>query len=494
VAKFLNLIKNNKFLIFILLIALFFRTFDLVGRFEFAHDGDLYSWIVKDIVVDHHPRLIGQLTSAEGIYIGPAFYYLLIPFFLLTGMDPIGAIIPITIIGILTVFSYYRVFSKLFNKSIGLIAGFLYATLLWTVQFDRHVYPSTTTNLWTIWYFFTVVSISRGNYRVLPLLGFLIGLIWHIHIALAPALIAVPVAVLISRRLPNLKEIFLFFLILLTTSVPLLVFEVRHNFSQTVSFINNFTVNHGGGNGLLKLNLILIKLSGEIQNLFFYPQALPLNPLILLVLILLGGLFIVRKRVITFKELTPLYCWIFGIIIFYSLSSTIVSEYYLSNVEIIFISLISILFYLLYKSSRAGQVLVITLMSLILVKNVYYTVTDKPYHKGYVERKNAAAFIKKDSLEKGFPCVAVSYITSPGENVGFRYFFYLNNLHVNQPWSGSPVYSIVLPDELASGKIEHFFGHIKVISPEEIPSKEKVKFSCSGQNSNLTDPMFGFTQ
>ena len=70
-------------LILILLIGLFFRTYAVVGRYDFAHDHDLFSWIVKDIVVDNHPRLIGQLTSAPGIFIGAFFYYSLVPFFLL---------------------------------------------------------------------------------------------------------------------------------------------------------------------------------------------------------------------------------------------------------------------------------------------------------------------------------------------------------------------------------------------------------------------------
>src|SRR3989304_9025202 len=91
-------------LVLILLIGIFFRTYQVVERFEFAHDGDLYSWIVKDIIVNHHLRLIGQLTSAPGIFIGGLFYYLLIPFFLITKMDPIGTIYFATIIGLSSIF------------------------------------------------------------------------------------------------------------------------------------------------------------------------------------------------------------------------------------------------------------------------------------------------------------------------------------------------------------------------------------------------------
>src|SRR3989344_7831137 len=124
--------KKSQFflLLLILLLALFFRTYQIVERSYFGHDADLYSWMVKDIVVNHHFRLVGQETSAPGIFIGPLFYYSLVPFFILFNMDPIAAVIPITIVGLLTVISYYFVFTKLFNKGVGLIAAFLYAILL----------------------------------------------------------------------------------------------------------------------------------------------------------------------------------------------------------------------------------------------------------------------------------------------------------------------------------------------------------------------------
>src|SRR3989338_4359605 len=135
--------KSNILILFlIILIGLFFRTYLAVERFEFGHDGDLYSWIVKDIVVNHHFRLIGQLTSAPGIFIGGLFYYLLIPFFLLSNMDPIGTTSFAIIIGLVTIFSLYFVLSKLFKTEVGLIASFLYATLLTTVNADRWIVPT----------------------------------------------------------------------------------------------------------------------------------------------------------------------------------------------------------------------------------------------------------------------------------------------------------------------------------------------------------------
>lgn len=481
-------------LLAILLIGTFFRTYELVQRFGFDHDSDLYSWIVKDMIVDKHPRLIGQLTSAPGVYIGPFYYYLLIPFFLMTNMDPIAATIPLTVLAILSLISIYYVFSKLFNPIVGLIATFFQAVTITNINFDRRIVPSTPANLWVIWYFYVCFSIARGNYKVLPVLGVLIALIWHIHIALAPTLLAVPVAMLVSKKLPNPKQILLFILSTIITSIPLLVFELKHNFSQTFSILHNFGIDYGGGTGIDKFNLILIKISGNIHNLFFSPQTIPLDHKFIVYAVLLSTPFLVWKKLLKVKELIVLFAWIFGVVTCFSISSALVSEYYFYNLEITFVLIVSFWFYLLFKSSKAGKVITITLLLIILVKNLYYFTTHDYYHASYLERKAVAQFISKDSRSKNFPCVSVSYITRPGDNVGFRYFFYLNNLHVNEPKSGSPVYTIVLPYELALNDVKVKFGNIGVITPKNLPDQAKIDYSCSGENANLTDPMLGFTK
>lgn len=491
--------QNFLLLILILFLALFFRSYHIVDRWNFDQDSDLFSWMVRDIVVNHHLRLIGQLTSAPGIFIGPLFYYLLVPFFLLFNMDPVGAVIPIIIIGIFSVFSYYWVFSKLFNRNIGLIGAFLQAVLLSPVNFDRRIVPSTPTNLWMVWYFYTVIEIARGNYSVLWVLGLLIAAIWHIHIALLPALLAVPVAVIVSKKLPNLKQVFYFFIVLFMGSIPLILFEAKHGFIQTHSLIANFTSNHGGGVGLDKFEYVWQKISLNISNLFFYPQGVPIIDYHWFsALVLLSALFLVRKKLISLKEVLVLYSWVAGVVIFFSLSSVITSEYYFTNIEVVFTFIASALAYLLYSASFGnrpffkGKYILLLILVILLGKNLFFFLTEYTYHKGYNEKKAVAAYIKNDAEKRGFPCVAVSYITAPGENAGFRYFFWMEGLHVNDPISGSPVYSIVIPDELA-GPESVRYGHIGVILPDKVPSKAEMDKSCSGEDSNLTDPMFGYT-
>ncbi len=477
----------------VLLIGLFFRTYQVIDRFEFAHDGDLYSWMVKDIVVNHHLRLIGQLTSAPGIFIGPLFYYLLTPFFLLTKMDPIGALIPVTILGLLTILSYYFVLAKVFTKEVGLIGAFLYAVLLATVSSDRWVVPTVTTSIWAIWYFYVILMITRGNYFVFPFLGILVGLIWHVHIALVPSLVAIFVAMVISRKIPTRKQISLFFIFLATASLPLFIFELRHNFQQTISLMQNFTAPYAGPSGLDKFTHVLAMISQNTNTLLFAPQSFGLTQnIFFVILVLLSPLLLIKRKLLSLTDLIPLYSWVLGMVIFFSFTSSPISEYYFTNINVIFLAIVSLLAFYLYQSTF-GKLLIFLLLALILSKNAYFLITENYYNKGYVERKSIVNYIKINAASKNYPCVGISYITTPGENVGFRYFFWLAKMHLVHPSREVPVYNIVIPDEL-SKEVNQKFGHIGLIVPAKIPPKNVIEKSCQTPDTNLTDSVFGYVE
>lgn len=102
----------------LLVIGLFFRVYKLSEFYIFEHDQDLYSWIVKDILVDGHLRLIGQVTSIEGLFIGPFYYYLLAPFYFIFNMNPLAAMIPANIINLLTAISLYWVLARFFDRRV----------------------------------------------------------------------------------------------------------------------------------------------------------------------------------------------------------------------------------------------------------------------------------------------------------------------------------------------------------------------------------------
>ncbi|MBI3485314.1 hypothetical protein HY025_00045 [Candidatus Daviesbacteria bacterium] len=492
------ILKTHKVILIlslIVLIGIFLRTYQAIERFDFAHDGDLYSWIVKDIVVNKHLRLIGQVTSTEGIFIGPFFYYSLVPFFLITNMEPTGGIILVTLISVATIFSFYFVFAKLFDKTTGLIAALVQAIFLTRVLHDRWVVPTNTTSLWEIWYFYSILMLARGNFIYFPLVGFLVGMIWHISFSEAPILALIPLSLVLSKKLPKIKELALGLIGFLIPSIPLMLFEYKHNFIQSKSFINSFLQDQGGGKGIEKLIHVLSEVNYNITGLLFYPYRgnFPYNVLVVLLLILLS-LFLVRKKAFQKKDLLILLSWIFLMISFFSLSTKAISEYYFSNLDMVFLSIMIVGLAIIFKYSKILKIFCLLVFSFLILQNSLYIITSREYnHLGYLERKYAVEYIKMDSLKKNYPCIGISYIAKVGDNVGFRYLFYLNNIKIKKPSNEIPVYNLVLPHSL-SNESDIRFGNIGLISQKKLFSKKDLEKICMGPDENLSDSLLGFVQ
>lgn len=474
--KFLTSI--NLLLILILLLALFFRVYNIVSLHGFAADADLYSWIVKDIIYGKHIRLVGQMTSTEGVYAGPFFYYLLVPFFLITGMDPIGTVIFATILGVLTVFSFYFVFKKILGSWAGLIAGFLQAVLPLRVGFDRWVVPSITVNLWSIWFFYSLVKILGGETKYLILGLFLAGLIWHVHLALAPLLVLLPLVVILSKKKPTRNELLLGFLVFALPMLPFLLFELRHQFTQSINSVNS--LNTASNISILDKTIKILNQSlGENFYLKFVWLLLPL--------------ILYRFKAVSLKLLSVFYVWIFSVIGFFIVSSKESSEYYFTSTQTIFLILSVYLLARTLRVKRIGLVLVGLVLAAVLIYSANDLFNLQGNGKGYMQKMAVAGFIKADSVEKNLPCFSITYITSPGEDSGFRYIYWVNKIKLEQPRTGIPNYTIVLPYNLSPDAVKEKFGLIGVIPPESGYNLSEVTSVCSDEDFNLAQPLWGYT-
>lgn len=493
--RFLKMTKSKNFLVLsILLIGLFLRIYKARSLFVYSHDQDLSSWIVKDIVLNGHLRLGGQQTSILGVFIGPLFYYLLVPFYLLFRMDPVAGVALVTTFGIFSVGSSYFVFSKLFGKIAGLVGGLFWATSYFFIFNDREVVPTMPVVLWTLWFFYALNLLLKGNRLSYPLLGFLVGLIWNLNLAL---FLLVPLALLastVARRKISFKGLLIGIVVALIVSLPLIFFEARHNFLQTRALLGSsgsFNIDRPSFPKSLDRTLYIV--SRNTQRILLGSEVRVHDSFSLTLLLVSLGLLIYKKKIS--KDLAILLVtWVSVYIVFFTLYPIVLSEYYLNGLAIVWFATIVLTISSLLspegRSRRWGMVLLVFLLTL----NFYRFIKHPINRIGYLEKKALVSFIDEDSKKRGYPCVSVSYIVEPGYDLGYRYLFFLGGMHVNRPLSGSPVYTIVFPHSKV-GRIDKSFGALGLVLPDyERYEREQVLQSCSGENSNLTDPMFGFTQ
>lgn len=463
-------IKPIFVLVFALLLGLFMRGFQFQERFLYAHDSDLASWIVKDIVVDHHLRLIGQLTSVPGIFIGPLFYYLLIPFYLIGRMDPLPSVFFSILVGLTGIASIYYVFKKTLGLVPAQIGAILYAVSFGISQTEREVVPTTPVMLWTVWFFYAV------HKKNLILTAVLLALIWHLNLALfllAPLLL-IPI---ISKKF-SVKELIVPVIVFLVLSLPLFVFEARHGFTQTHALTSSLFSVGGSHPDYLSKFLRTILLASRNINQIFWDK--PNNISIYFLPLIFLGLLIWRKS----KTLIP---WVGLYLVFFTFHPIILSEYYLNGLNIVWLALAS-------QFLARLKILGVALLLLVISFNVFRFLHADINRSGYTEKKAIVAYIAQDAAKHKYPCVAVSYMTDAGYNFGYRYFFWLAKLHVNQPKSNSPVYTIVFPHSRAN-QLDKTFGALGLIFPDYSRyTKAQISESCAGLDANLTDPMFGFTK
>lgn len=482
-------------LLLIFSLGVFLRFFELKSRFIYNHDHDLISWIVKDILIDKHLRLIGQETSTQGIFIGPLYYYLQIPFLLIFKMDPIAQVVTSSLIGLFGIFSAYYVFSKVFGKDVGFISSFIYSVSFYMVNNDREAVPTMPVIIWSMWFFYCLDLLLKGKQKKgYFLLGILIGLVWNLNLALLILVPLVLVAQLLSKKKLKIKNLLLGGLNLIIISIPLIVFEVRHNFLQTRSFITSLTVDQGAMvHGWEKVRRVIYLFSKDISGLLSsHLVHIPFESGLVLMIALF--VFLVYRRVLDKRRAIIVSLWFVLYLAFFSSYSKVVSEYYLNGTMIIWIVLFVLWIAYLFKKKKY-RIWAIIILFFFGIMNIYKFLTWRAAGDKYVNRMDAVTAIREDAERRQYPCVAISYITNPGYNLGYRYLFYLEGLFIKRPDSGAPVYTIIFPLGKDSVKENVRFGGIGLIHPDyEKYDKESIKKSCHGDNINLTGSMFGFTR
>lgn len=461
----------------------------------YNHDNDLAGWVVKDIVIEKHLRLIGQETSTQGIFIGGLFYYLQVPFFILSRMDPVGVTLLGAILGGFYTLGVYQIFKNVFNKKVALIASALYSLSYIFVFNDREIVPTQPVIFWSIAFFWGLMEILMGNIKKgLIISAVLVSLIWHLNFALILPVPLILVSLVLSKKHIVFKDLVKPIAVVVILSLPLIIFELRHNFIQTNALISSLVTDQKDiMSGWDKVVRIFHLVSKNYYSLILPPlKFLKYEHIMFCFILLFGYLYKTKKEYR--KMFGLLLLWFIIYFLFFSLYSKRVSEYYLSGIQFIPLILLALLFekFLNLKKFRFWGY---CLFVILIIVNLYRFFTIPINRSGYLEKKALVSEIKKDAIQNGYPCLSVSYITDPGYNLGYRYLFWLNGMHVNNSSSGSPVYTIVFPLNDTLFPANRSFGALGLIYPDYSRyTNESVGVSCMGDNSNLTDPMFGFTK
>lgn len=236
-----------KYKFFIVLFLIFFVVSFLLRilpslnyNFPFTTDQGRDMLDIRNIVVGKHLTLIGPTTSVNGVFLGPFWYYFnSVPFAISQG-DPQSLVYWMILWFMLAFFSLWSVTKKtslLFGIVTSLI--FLMAPILFFPS--RFSWSANPMPFVTIFLFLAMIMYlekpTRNNSLIL---GLIMGL--GLQIEAAFGILFFPFVLIVSlwKKIP-LKFVLFVLLSFVTTLLPQIFFEFRHQFMMTKTFINEFT-------------------------------------------------------------------------------------------------------------------------------------------------------------------------------------------------------------------------------------------------------------
>lgn len=462
-------IKGHYLFLIIFLLGIFLRFYRLPEMASLDFDQEYASNFAYSVLREFPIQMIGQGLSVQGLFMGPWYFYFLVPFYAIFRLHPLGGAVGSVILGLITILAYYYFGNKIFGKPAGLIAALFKAILYRSLIEDWAITPAFSSGLMVIitWYLF--YKYWQGETKHLPLLGFVFGLFTSFHPILFPFYLVFLVILVVKRIFPSLKTFLLTVVAFILPLAPLIAFEYFHRFTEVKLLIKIFSAPNVVPNNttlLSKLvNFSLIILTGPQFTLGF-----KLLPSYLLSAIILGTLLLFTvKKIHVWKVNFHLWAIVITFLIFvfyYGFFPTPVINYYFSApITLLVFYLAGILGYFATKKlSRFFVALFLIFLVFVNLKTLMF----ERWHNPSLISLNHKDKIVKVILEeqpdgKDF---FVSFINNPGWNFGFNYLFKVYGRVPKDKAVNEYIYTIVIPKELSPDSINFSSGNIGLIFPD----------------------------
>ncbi len=212
-------------LLIILGVAAYLRLYNIAGYMTFLGDEGRDAIIVLRMIRDGKFTLLGPTASVGGFFLGPIYYYFMLPFLWAWQLNPVGPAIMVALFGIATVALVFVVGNELFDPWVGLFAAGLYAVSPLVIAYSR---SSWNPNLVP---FFSLLLIHLLYKRKWVWAGVVLGIGLQLHY-LFLFLFAVT-----GIWVRDIRKLFLVLLGFVAGYSPFLAFEIRHGFPNTQSII-----------------------------------------------------------------------------------------------------------------------------------------------------------------------------------------------------------------------------------------------------------------
>ncbi len=241
----------------ITLLAGFLRLYRIPDTVMFLGDQGRDALMVADMFRNLDPVFIGPVTSIGNMYLGPFYYYFMLPFLWLTYPSPLGPVYAVAIFSTITVFLMYWCGRRMFSPLVGLIASFLLAVSTAAVDISRFSWnPNLAPLVSLLMIYFSWKALKKPkNWLVVALLfsiiiqlhyltllsGASLFLIWLVDVIIRVRHKLKKQPALVKKYLKKTAKICAGCIaIIIVSMLPLILFDIKHNFLNARAFQDLF--------------------------------------------------------------------------------------------------------------------------------------------------------------------------------------------------------------------------------------------------------------
>ncbi len=233
----------------LVVIGAFLRLYNLEDSQQFLGDQGRDSMVVSRIFKERDLVFIGPVTSVGNMYLGPLYYYFMLPFLWLSYPSPMGPIYAVAILGTVTIGVLYWVGKKLLGERAALAATLMFTFSSAVVTYSRFSWnpnPAPLPSMLMIYFIYlawkknsvywlaaaTMFSLLLQLHYVALLAGGTIGVVWLISL-IQKIRQKKPLKKMLLHTIGGAAIVLLFFL-------PLFLFDLKNNWLNFQAFQNLF--------------------------------------------------------------------------------------------------------------------------------------------------------------------------------------------------------------------------------------------------------------
>lgn len=334
------------------------------GNFLFNMDNARDFVDVREMVELKKWRLTGPSSAIEGLYNGPAWYYLLSTPYILTGGNPYGAIVMEIILWAIGGFFLLQLVK---NRGVLILItiGFVWIASDYIVLATLYSFnPNPVTLLTPLFIYLLVEYLIKGKGIFIILTWFLGGLFFNfeMNIGVFVPLIIFTILFLINKKKFKDKYFWLGLFVFIGTLLPQVFFDLKHQFIMSKGVIKFLSELEGSFNPLVRFRIIWDSFFNTFEATMMNNRFLTVSVLILAI-----PAFKNIKQDIVF--ITTL---IFVIIPFigYLIIPVSVNPWHLGGIMTALTILVGFIIFGLWKYNFVGKIFSIILVSVLIFSSL----------------------------------------------------------------------------------------------------------------------------